>query len=209
MCMNHTIYKLIDPRTHEIRYIGRTKHTLIKRLYEHCTVRNLKSNTHKNNWIKQLISLNLRPIIEVIETVDLTQVYIREIYWIKCYKEARHNLINTSDGGDGSFGYKMSKTAIQKSLDTRRINNTLKRSDICKLRISIAQKGKKHSKEQTEYVANFLRKKIYQCDLNHNLIKEWNGIRKCAKELNLTRSSINYYLDTNIPYKGFIWKRSL
>lgn len=207
MCMQHLIYKLLDPRTNEIRYIGRTKHTPSKRLYEHCTLRNLKSNTHKNHWIKQLISLNLRPLIEIIEYVDVTQVFVREIYWIQFYKTNGYNLTNTSDGGDGSFGYKMNDESIQKSLNSRRINGTLKRSDECKRRISLAQKGKKHPKEQTEYVANLIRKKIYQCDLKHNIIKEWVGIRKCARELLLDRNVIKRHLDKNIPYKGFLWKR--
>ena len=204
--MQHLIYKLLDPHTNEIRYIGRTKHTPTKRLYEHCTRRNLKSNNHKNNWIKQLIALELRPLIEVIEYVDITDVFLRERYWISFYRNGGHNLTNTAEGGYGSFGYKMNKESVQKSLDTRRANGSLKRSCECKKRISLSQKGKKHSKEQTEYVANLLRKRIFQCDLDYNVINEWKGIRKCARELKLNRATLRYYLDKNIPYKGFIWK---
>jgi mRNA-degrading endonuclease YafQ of YafQ-DinJ toxin-antitoxin module len=176
-------------------------------LYEHCTRRNLKSNTHKNNWIKQLIALELRPLIEVIEYVDITDIFLRERHWISFYRNDGHNLTNTTDGGDGSFGYKMNKESVQKSLDTRRSNGSLKRSNECRKRISLSQKGKKHSEEQTEYVANLLRKRILQCDLDHNVVKEWKGIRKCARELKLDRPTLRYYLDKNIPYKGFIWKR--
>jgi group I intron endonuclease len=201
------IYKLIDPISNEIRYVGKTKNTLTKRLYEHLTVRNLKPNNHKNNWIKLLLSLNVKPKIELIEIVNANNWIQKEIYWINYFRENGYNLTNTSNGGEGSFGYKMSQESIKKSLETRQKNNTLTRSEDCKKAISQSKLGTTHSKEQTEHVANFLRKTILQYDLEQNIIKEWFGIRKCAKELNLNHNMIIKYLDSNIPYKGFIWKR--
>ena len=49
------IYALKDPISDDIRYIGETKNDLKKRLYEHCTIRNLKEKNHKNNWILSII----------------------------------------------------------------------------------------------------------------------------------------------------------
>jgi group I intron endonuclease len=201
------IYKLIDPITNEIRYVGKTKNSITKRLYEHLTVRNLKSNNHKNNWIKQLLKSNNKPKIEVLEVVNEDNWIPKEIYWIKFLKENGCNLTNTSDGGEGSFGYKMTKESIEKSLNTRKANNTLKRSDECKNLISKSKLGKKLSKEHIESVASKLRKKILQYDLNGSLIKEWEGIRVCARELGLNHRSIITYLDSNKPLNGFIWKR--
>lgn len=203
--MKILIYKLIDPITKEVRYVGKTKNSLTKRLYEHCTLRNLKTNTHKNNWIKKLINLNLRPEISLIEEVSNDNWVEREKYWIKLYKDNNCNLTNTCDGGEGSFGYKMPKESIEKSLNTRKNNGSLKRSEECKKRISLSKKGSTHSKEQTEYVASLLRKKIFQFDLFGNLIKEWEGVRKCANTLSINHSGILRKLDTNKPYKGFIW----
>lgn len=205
--MNIYIYKLIDPLTNEIRYVGKTKKSLIKRLYEHLTLRNLKSNTHKNNWVKKLLNLNVKPKIELIEVVTENNWIDKEIYWIKILRENGCNLTNTSDGGEGSFGYKMTKESIDKSIKTRKNNDTLKRSDECKKLISKSKIGKKQSKEHTELIASKLRKKIIQYNLNGDIIKEWKGIRICARELQLNHRTIITYLDTDKPYKGFIWKR--
>lgn len=201
------IYKLIDPLTNEIRYVGKTKKNLIKRLYEHLTKRNLIPNNHKNNWIKKLLNSQLKPKIELLEIVNEDNWVEKEIYWIKYLKTIGCKLTNTSDGGEGSFGYKMSKESVQKSLETRKNNGTLKRSDECKKLISKSKLGKKHSEEHKELVARKLRKIVFQCDLDGNLIKEWNGIRVCARALNLNHSRIIKHSDTNIPYSGFIWKR--
>ena len=203
--MKILIYKLIDPITKEIRYIGKTKNSLTKRLYEHCTLRNLKTNTYKNNWVKQILKLNLRPEIYMVEEVNDDNWIEREIYWIKFYKETGNKLTNTSDGGEGSFGYKMTKESIDKSLKTRKENGSLKRSEECKNLISLSKIGEKHSKEQTEKMAEKLRNIIYQYDLDNNLIKEWKGVRKCANTLSISHSSILRHLNTNKPYKGFIW----
>ncbi len=203
------IYKLIDPRTNEIRYIGKTKNKLKKRLYEHCTERNLKTNTHKNNWIKQLLNLNLRPKIELLEEVNQDNWIEREMYWIEYFKNNDYNLTNTSDGGEGSFGYKMPIESIKKAIETRRKNGTLKRSDECKKRIAIAQTGKKHTKEQTAKMVAKTRKILLQYDLDGNLIKEWKGVRYCANTLGLNHSSILNSIKRNKPYAGFMWKRPI
>jgi len=58
------IYVLIDPLTLKVRYIGRTKCSLEKRLGEHISKSKLEYNfTHKCNWIKSLLKQNLKPII--------------------------------------------------------------------------------------------------------------------------------------------------
>ncbi len=201
------IYKLIDPITNEIRYIGKTKNKLVKRLYEHLTVRNLVPKNHKNHWIKQLLSNNTKPIIELVEIVTESNWMEREIYWIAYHKENGSKLTNSTLGGDGALGCKRSKEAIAKTLETRKKNNNMKLSDETKKRISLAKLGSTHSKEVTDYVASFLKKTILQYDLNNNLIEEWFGIRECARALNLNHNMIIKYLDSNKPYKGFIWKR--
>ncbi len=201
------MYKLKDPITNEIRYVGKTKKSLTKRLYEHLTKRNLIPNNHKNNWIKKLLKSQVKPKIELLEIVNENNWIEKEIYWIKYLKSTGCKLTNTSDGGEGSFGYKMKKESVQKSLQTRKKNGSLKRSDECKELISKSKLGKKLTEEHKEAVAKKLRKIVFQCDLDGNVIKEWEGIRVCARALNLSHTLIIKYSDTGIPYKNFIWKR--
>lgn len=96
------IYKLIDPITNEIRYVGKTKdiEDRYKRHMQNCYLNQYDKNTHKSRWIKQLIRQGLSPIIEVIEECHKLNVNDREIFWIKSLKEQNHPLTNLSLGGE-------------------------------------------------------------------------------------------------------------
>lgn len=60
------IYGLVDPRTDEVRYIGKTNNPK-RRLQCHIDrARQRVSNNHKNNWIRKLLSLGMRPQIKVL-----------------------------------------------------------------------------------------------------------------------------------------------
>jgi len=206
--MEIKIYTLNDPITNEVRYVGKTKKSLTKRLYEHSTKRNLTSNTYKNNWIKKLINLGLRPIIKTIEIVNEDNWIEREMFWIKYYKELGTNLTNATDGGEGTTTFKMPREAVEKSIATKKLNN-YKCSDETKQRISDSKKGRKNTKEQNEAIVSKTRYTILQCDLEGNLINEWVGIRQCAKALNFNHSTICKAIRLNRPYYGYIWKNRI
>jgi len=205
------IYKLTDPITNEIRYIGKTKNKLEKRLYEHCTIRNLSKRNNKNNWIKKLISLGLRPIIDLIEIVDNeTNWQEREIYWIDFFIKLNCNLTNGTTGGDGGNGAKRSKEYIEKIIEIKRKNGTLTRSAYCRQKISEALKGKPFSEERNKKFQKYSeekKRKIIQFDINHVIIEEWGGVRICANTLKINHSGIIRCLKgKQDTYKGFIWE---
>lgn len=108
------IYKLMNPVTREIRYIGKTIKPLNYRLYHH-VYDSYRIKSHNAHWIQSLIKQELRPIIEEIETVSWHESADREIYWIKYFKELGYNLCNLTDGGEGMMGSKRSKEAIDKT----------------------------------------------------------------------------------------------
>lgn len=98
------IYGLLDPRTKELRYIGKTTTTLRDRLNKHMTEARSKSkNYHKLFWIRALIEEQLRPeIIEIEEVLDIGVLDDRERYWIAYYRSMGANLVNLTEGGDGA-----------------------------------------------------------------------------------------------------------
>jgi group I intron endonuclease len=202
------IYTLKDPFTQEVRYVGKTKNDLIKRLYEHCTERNLIKNSHKNNWIKKLKKQDTRPIIELIELTENWKE--REAYWIKYFRDKGINLTNETDGGDGCIGIKRSQEYIEKLINIKRKNGTLKRSAECRKKISDSHKGKKMSDNHKEILLSYSTKKmkrIIQYDLNMNLVKIWSGIRECSRALNINHSEIIKCLkNKKRNYKNYIWK---
>lgn len=93
------IYKLTDPITHEIRYIGQTDN--IKRRYnDHISSsinKNSSSyNTYKCCWIRKVINNNLFPIIEIIEECDTLEISnIREKYYINKLTMDGYKLTNS------------------------------------------------------------------------------------------------------------------
>jgi len=106
------IYKLIDPISYEIRYVGKTITSLNDRLKVHIRQSKIaKKHTHKEAWIKSLLNKNVRPIIELIEEVDNDIWVERECFWISQLP----NLTNISSGGHcGGNGVKHTEERKQK-----------------------------------------------------------------------------------------------
>lgn len=100
------IYKLIDPITNEVRYVGKTIQKLNERLNLHLHPQN-NDFTHRANWIRKLKQENLKPIIELIEECDDENWVEREIFWISEYAKIT-NLTNSSIGGVGGHFVKIS-----------------------------------------------------------------------------------------------------
>lgn len=97
------IYILIDPRTHEVRYVGKANN--VSQRYQAHLNRARKHQIHKKNWIESLKKLCLKPIIEVIDVVPINDWVFWETYWISQMKTWGFDLINYTIGGDGcTFG---------------------------------------------------------------------------------------------------------
>lgn len=111
--MKFIVYVLKDPRNDKIKYVGKTsRNRLQERFKEH-----LKNDCKKrkvSKWIKELLDLKLKPIIEVIdESNNEEDIFKKEKEYIKLFN--KKNLLNMTDGGDGPSGYKM-KIEVKKSL---------------------------------------------------------------------------------------------
>ena len=92
----YSIYKLIDPTTNKVRYVGVTTNSLKNRLYQH-KYNSKKLKTHSAKWINSLLKKDICPIIELIETCNENNWEDREKYWISYYD----NLTNHHVGGKG------------------------------------------------------------------------------------------------------------
>lgn len=110
------IYVLIDPRDNSIRYVGKTNNE--KERYKNHLNSLRDKNTHKRNWINQLKSIGLKPIMKVIEEIEIDKWKERESFYINHYKLLGFKLTNCSDGGEGLI--KANKTSFKKN------NNGLK-----------------------------------------------------------------------------------
>lgn len=89
------IYKLIDPKNNEVRYVGKTIN--IKRRYKQHLYD--KRTSHKSSWVQSLRNQKLKPILEILEICNTDNWKEREIYWISQFS----NLTNLKEGGGSDY----------------------------------------------------------------------------------------------------------
>lgn len=188
----YKIYSLNDPNTNEVKYVGKTVSPLSKRLSSHYRD---KSHSYKTHWICSLKDENLKPIIKLIEICSEDNWEEREKYWISYYRKIT-NLTNYLDGGQGQQkGYKHTDEAKEKI-----------RLASIKNKKGKFYKGQKFSDEINNKRKIALKKKIYQYDLDGNLIKKWYGIIDASDELGIDKNNIRSVLTgRSLTACGFIW----
>ena len=93
---NVTIYALKDPRSGEVRYVGKTINPTV-RLQSHIYEAKKGSASHKAYWMRQLLKLGMKPEVTVLEMCEETAWQERERHWITQFD----NLTNLTTGGDG------------------------------------------------------------------------------------------------------------
>lgn len=121
ICNMITIYTLTDPITKQVRYIGKTKGTLVQRMYAHISNYKLKKEkSHKNSWIINLKNKGYLPIIEELDLVEESEWVFWEQFYINLFKTWGFNLTNITLGGEGNpggkgcLGYKHTEKAKRK-----------------------------------------------------------------------------------------------
>ena len=105
-----SLYVLVDPR-----YVGITVQKLYRRLSAHLSKTSLKPFSHKNNWIKSLLSLGIRPKIVLVDNIiGWENACDYEKLLIDKYRNSGFSLVNGTDGGDGRLGCTLSQEHIKK-----------------------------------------------------------------------------------------------
>lgn len=151
------IYGLFDPITKELRYIGQTKNPK-KRYNQYLKNYYLKGSKktgkirYVNNWVGSLIKNNLNPEIQILDkSLDFKEILELEKFYISYFRFLGCKLTNTTDGGEGTLGYKFSeeerKIISERTIEAMKNPEIIKKiSDSGKGRIP-PNKGKKYSQE--------------------------------------------------------------
>lgn len=178
------IYGLKDPRTDEIRYIGKTNDCVVRLKYHrgHCKT----GTTHKDNWLVGLKAAGYEPDMVVLEETQTDpQAYEREQYWIEYGRHQGWRLTNHTDGGEGTPGYRW--TDEQRAAFSAK-KKGVKFSDEHRAALSFAQKerlerekhvrkGVKHKPESIEKMRQSHTGKKLNADHQQrstNRSNEWN-----------------------------------
>lgn len=113
--MSIFIYGLVDPRTKDIRYVGKSNKPM-RRLTNHIRAALAGSRQHSGRWIAQVVGAGRRPELVILGfAASNEEACLAEREWIARCRDAGFDLTNKTDGGDGqSPGYRWPDEARQK-----------------------------------------------------------------------------------------------
>ena len=157
--------------------------------------------------------------MEVIDEVNLEMWEFWEQYYISLFKSWGFNLVNSTDGGGGSYncsletreklriastGRKQSPAAIAK---TAAANRGRKNTEECKQKISKKLKGRKVPKDVLERRAKAQSKPIIQFDLEGNKIKEYPSVVSAKNDISPKNNGLSDCLKGKTKtWCGYKWK---
>lgn len=214
------IYGLIDPRTKQIKYIGKSGNPQ-KRLKEHiCESKNKKGcGTKKENWINKLCKLDLSPVLKIISEVKIEEYEYWEEYYIKEYKNNGVKLLNYDDKGIGTisdmkiltkkikdkkskkvYQYSLSGEYIMEYSSTREVERKIKinHGNISKVCNGIWNHAggfifsyNKEENMKSVKNPNAVKKNILEMDGENNIIEEYTSISEASKKTGIDAGNIS------------------
>lgn len=174
----HFIYALICPISNNIRYIGQSV-DVNSRYRRHIYDSRVGKKDHKSNWINYLLNLNLKPILQIIEVCNESNVDKLEIFYINKYREI-YDLTNSHEGG---------RICVINDEIKNKIRNTLM--------------GRKPSPNAAIAFAKIRSIKI-ECYKEDILIGTYDSMKECCEILSLNRAKVSMVLNKLRPHhKGY------
>jgi hypothetical protein len=139
------IYALLDPRTLEVRYIGKSIRPH-HRHRGHIAEARMGVNRRRCRWILSLLRQGLEPLLSIMDERD-DDGSAQERLYIALLRQAGFNLTNLTDGGENFHHHPESveKTRLKK-IGQRHTEETRRK-------ISDAQRGKPKSAEHRAKIA--------------------------------------------------------
>lgn len=134
------IYTLTDPRTGEIRYIGKANNPQT-RFRVHTSPRRYQKDTYYvSRWICALAKAGFKPYLNVLEMVHMSVWREKEKEWITHYRRLGNKLTNIAPGGIGPLSG--TPWTVKRRQEMSRRLKGRKLDTVWKQRISDAHKGK-------------------------------------------------------------------
>ena len=200
-----SIYSLSDPKTGEIRYIGKTYNHLRKRLYAHINECKGDNKSHKISWIKSLLSNNEIPVISTIDIVPTNEWEFWEKYWIDQFRQWGFNLTNIAPGGYDNSYIRSEKT--KKKMRYSKLGTKLPEEH----KMKISEGVKKKFIDVPNYNKSSDKKHIIDKDfLYQKYIIDNLSIPKLSKILNVSEKTIfNNLKEYGIKKDKSIWLKQL
>jgi len=167
-----TIYALVDPRTEEVRYVGKTYKGIENRKNQHVSHAIHGRVGHKYAWIRILIGLELEPLVVALEEkVSIKDTKNREKYWVSYGRKNGWPLTNMTAGGEG--------VAVVSNDTGKNISNALKGRSFSESHKAALREARKKqapmSQETKDKIAAANRGKPMHPNVRKVLPKYWLG----------------------------------
>lgn len=204
------IYKITSPSGKV--YIGQT--TSPKRRFKCYKNLHCKGQLFLyNSFVKHGIVNHKFEILESYDNnINIDVLNDREVFYIKHYKNEGCDLLNLDEGGRNSrkseeTKKKLSEIRIGKYKGELNPMYGKSHTEEAKLKVSIANKGKKLTKENKEKLIKVISKPVIQYSENGEFIREWSSATEVTKELGFNSRVINSQArGVRKKAYGFIWK---
>lgn len=218
---NIYIYRLIDPRNGKIRYIGKATNVELRLAGHISAAKKNQRQTRCVQWIKSLLSINSKPLVEVIEITNEESWQEREKYWIAFYKTSGADLCNHTDGGEGLVNPSEITKEKQRANNRRNahkyqtaefkakisaLSKALVRTPEHRRKISESKKGKPMHKAIIEAAIKVISKPVCKYSLDGVELARYGSVKECASINNLDLSWLIKRIKRNKPMKKHIYK---
>jgi hypothetical protein len=199
------LYQHIRLDTNKVFYIGISRHNKCYK-YKRATQKDKRNSIWKNIVAKTNFKYEI-----LLESDDISIIKSKEIELIAKYGKITNCtglLANISDGGEGTFGYRLSKETLQKRSAKMK---GFKHSEETKVKMSKAQLGKVVPKEVGKKIS--ASKKGKKVDKNHENIPlkvlhiptntTYRSIMQAAEHFNIRRNTLGDKLrsGSNVEFK--------
>ena len=158
------VYALIDPRSGELRYIGKTCRDVAARVSSHMSSARNGSPYHSAYWLRQLIKAGMVPDTMILAHAPHADVANLERRYIALLRDVGAKLTNMADGGEGSPGINKGR---KHTLEARR-------------NMSNAQTGRKHTAATRRKIGLANSGRIHSCEARQKMAKSSTGKKHSA-----------------------------
>ena len=208
------VYGLVDPRDGRLCYVGKAETPLFSRLDRHLSeARGKKSQSHKCNWIRNLLAAGLRPEVVILEDgfVSSQALSEAEVWNIAYWKFLGCRLTNTTLGGEGTLGWSPS-AETRKTWSLQRMGR--RPSSETRAKLSAIRTGKRHSVETRQKISKGNSGRVYPQTIKAHQIPivdqygvTYNSCTEAALTLGLHKSAISAVLKGRYkPTGGYVFR---
>lgn len=124
-----TIYGLVCPVENKVMYVGKSIDADV-RLAQHIYFAKRGDNTRKDEWLRQLFSMNLQPSIVILDVCTENESCNRERYWISHHQSLNAELKNSHSGSAGGKAKSGLNPARCARIDEGRLNTAMKAANL-------------------------------------------------------------------------------